>query len=241
MNEVRLSVVVPAYNEETRIRSTLLKIEEYLSKQSYQSEIIVVDDGSKDRTLEVVKETLTFPCHKILTNPENKGKGYTVRHGLISSQGQVRLFTDADNSTPIEEIEKFWSYFDQGYQVVIGSRALQESVIEIHQAWTRETMGRIFNVFVQLFALPGIKDTQCGFKAFTKAATDIIFPRQTIMRWGFDAELLFIARKHKLLIKEVPIRWLNSPDSRINSLKDSYNMFFELLSIRYKNLRGVYH
>lgn len=242
-----LSVVIPVYNEENRIRATLDLVLEYLERQDYTWEVLVVDDGCTDHTNDIVQQRFALaatdsshPCVQLLHNPGNRGKGYSIRHGLTAGKGAYRLFTDADNSTPIEEIEKFWPYFQQGYQVVIGSRALKDSNVEVHQAWYRELMGRIFNLAVQTIALPGIHDTQCGFKAFTRQAAEITLSRQTIERWGFDAELLFIARRFKLPIAEVPIRWLNSPDSRISSIRDSSQMLKELLSIRWNALRGRY-
>lgn len=240
MEEYRLSVIIPAFNEHRRIGDTLDSVQAYLGNQSYRSEVIVVNDGSADDTAVMIEQHRRHRDFHVITNEHNYGKGYSVKRGLLAAKGRFLVFTDADNSTPIEEIAKFWPYFEQGYEVIIGSRALRTSEIVIHQARYRELMGKTFNIFVQLVALRGIKDTQCGFKAFTNHAAHVIFPRQTINRWGFDPEILFIARKHHLPIAEVPIRWTNSPDSRINSFRDSYTMFRELLSIRYKDLLGLY-
>ncbi|MBN2055622.1 glycosyltransferase family 2 protein [bacterium] len=240
MTELRLSVIIPAFNEENRIGNTLMSVQNYLKRQSYGSEILVVDDGSSDGTVQAVETHADFPRLRIIRNSINRGKGHSVRKGIQSAEGAYSLFTDADNSTPIEEIDKFWPYFDRGFEVVIGSRGLQQSRIEVHQAAYREAMGRVFNLLVRAIAVRKIMDTQCGFKAFTRRAGEIIFPRQTIERWGFDAELLFIASKHGLGVAEVPIRWFNSPDSRISSLRDSAGMFLELLSIRYKDILGLY-
>jgi dolichyl-phosphate beta-glucosyltransferase len=237
---LHLSVVIPAYNEERRILKTLERVAAYLQEQEYGSEVIVVDDGSRDRTVDVVASFQVRHPVRLLRNEVNRGKGYSVRRGVMNARGRYILFSDADLSTPIEELEKFWPEFEGGADVVIGSRALPESEILVHQPRYRELMGRVFNICVQAVALPGLRDTQCGFKAFTQKAARIVFSRQSIEGWGFDAEILFIARLHGLTIREVPVRWLNSEESKINSLSDSVRMFRELLSIRWKNRKGLY-
>lgn len=236
--DIHLSVVIPAYNEESRLKTSLERIVEYLSSQDYRSEILLVDDGSTDRTVEVAQEVA--PEIRIIRNDRNRGKGYSVRHGMMQAKGAYRLFSDADLSTPIEEIEKFWPEFEKGYDVVIASRALPDSQVEVHQSWVREQCGRTFNKLVKIIAMSKFKDTQCGFKAFSASAAGIIFPRQTISGWGFDTELLYIAQKHRLKVNDVPVRWLNSANSRLNLIKDSSHMFFELLSVRWKALTGKY-
>jgi len=238
MTDIHLSVIIPAYNEEKRLGTTLAEIVRYLSGQDFTFEILVVDDGSTDTTAEVVMSV--SPGIRLLKNPENKGKGYSVRRGMLESVGKYRLFTDADMSTPIEEVEKFWPLLENGCDVVIASRALPESQVEIHQSWLREHCGRAFNKIVRIVAGSEFKDTQCGFKIFAKNAAQTIFSRQTIDGWGFDTEVLHIAKKHKLRVKDVAVRWRNSPDSRLRLLQDSTRMFFELLSVRWNELRGKY-
>lgn len=235
---IHLSVIVPAYNEETRLGSTLERITEYLSQQEYTSEIVVVDDGSRDRTSEVAKAL--SPDILVLRNEPNRGKGYSVKRGMLAARGDFRLFSDADLSTPIEEIEKFWRFFDQGYDIVIASRALPGSQVEIHQNWFREMSGRAFNKVVKTVAMAQFSDTQCGFKAFTANAAETVFARQTISGWVFDTEILFIGRKHKLKMIDVPVIWRNSPNSRLNMARDFWKIFMELLSVRWKNWMGKY-
>jgi dolichyl-phosphate beta-glucosyltransferase len=238
--QVRLSVVIPAYNEEARIGKTLEQVDAYLRQGEHSSEIILVSDGSADRTVEIARGLRLGHPLRILENEGNRGKGYSVRRGVMEAQGRHILFTDADLSTPIEEMDKFWRCFSEGYDVVIGSRALPGSEIIVHQPWYREFMGRVFNLLVRSLGLSEFPDTQCGFKAFTDRAAQAIFPRQTIDRWGFDAEILYIACRHRLRVAQVPIRWLNSRDSRINSLRDSAQMAAELIRVRRNGRRGVY-
>ncbi|GMW00596.1 MAG: hypothetical protein AMXMBFR84_17330 [Candidatus Hydrogenedentota bacterium] len=238
MNDPRLSVIIPAYNEADRIGSTLTAYLAYLNKQSYRFEIIVVDDGSKDGTTDVVRNS--FPGVQVIGYYPNRGKGHAVRTGLQAAAGAFRLFSDADASTPIEEIEKFWPCFERGAEVVIGSRSLPESDVEVHQAWYREGMGRVFNAMVRALRLSDFTDTQCGFKAFTANACEVILPRQTIDGFAFDAEMLYIASKHNLRIEQVPVHWINSPKSRVNPITDSSAMIGEIVGIRVRDWRGAY-
>lgn len=239
----RLSVVIPAYNEAMRIESTLVHVLRYLEEQPYTSEIIVVDDGSTDATFGIVRNMrppnrTPLRVHQL---KENRGKGAAVKTGMLElARGEYRLFYDADASTPIEEVEKLWPCFDAGAAVVIGSRSLPDSEVEVHQAPYREFMGRIFNQLLHLFRLSSFVDTQCGFKAFTADATALIFSRQTLERFSFDVELLYIAQKHNLPISEVPVRWINSPASRVDPVRDSMRMFWDLLVIHYRNRQGCY-
>ena len=236
---MHLSLIIPAYNEENRIIKTLNHVERYLQSQDYKYEIIVVNDGSTDRTSEIVKKD--FPEVRIISFDKNRGKGYAVKTGMKSAIGEYRVFYDADASTPIEELANIWPKFEDGAEVVIGSRALPESNIEIHQPFYREIMGKTFNIFVKLFALRDFPDTQCGFKGFTSKASEIIFPRQTLNRFSFDAEILYIGKKHNLKIDQIPVKWINSPASRVNALTDSTRMLFDLLSIKFKNIIGKYN
>ncbi len=232
-----LSVVIPAYNEEERLPETIRLVEDFLSRQKYTWELIVVDDGSKDRTCQVAEETFSNPNSRLEKNPRNMGKGATIRNGMTEhATGKFRLFTDADNSTPIEEVTKLLRRVKKGkYQIAIGSRALPKSNIEVHQPFYRELMGRVFNLMVQMLAIPGIKDTQCGFKLFEGKAAAEIFPLQSLDGFSFDVEVLYIARKRGYRIAEVPIRWINSPASRVSPIRDSMAMFIDIVRIRLKS------
>lgn len=241
MNECFLSLIVPAYNEEKRILPSLKRIYEYLSSQKYSYEIIVVDDGSTDNTVEMVKNFITpdMPI-VVLTNGTNKGKGYTVRHGMLAAKGKYIFFTDADLSTPIEELTKTLPYLLNDYGVVIGSRSLPESDILEHQPWYREKMGKIFNFFVKVILIPGIIDTQCGFKGFKREAVETICDKCKIDGFSFDVEILYLAQKHNFKINEIPIQWKNSTLSKVSPIKHSIQMFIDLIGIKIKDLRGVY-
>lgn len=236
-----LSIIIPAYNEEKRLIPTLRKICAYLSRQDFSYEIIAVDDGSSDDTLKIMKDFARSNEHVVvLSNGQNRGKGYTVRNGMLAAQGRYVFFTDADLSTPIDEIEKCLPYLENGYDVVIGSRSLPDSDIVIHQPWYRETMGKIFNLLVNIVLLKGIIDTQCGFKGFKREAAQRIFSRCMINGFSFDVEALYLARKCNLKIKEVPIRWENSTLSKVSPIKHSIQMFKDLLGVKIKDLQGLY-
>jgi dolichyl-phosphate beta-glucosyltransferase len=242
---VKISVVIPAYNEEERIGATILRIKDYLEKKGYEYEIIIVDDGSNDKTAEVVSRFLPcpqagLPQIQLLQNKENKGKGFSVKRGVLNSKGDYILFSDADLSTPIEELDKLLEYLKSGFDIAIGSRGLKESDVRIHQAWYRERMGKIFNLLVRIFVLRGIKDTQCGFKCFSRGTAYKLFPKQLLEGFGFDVEILYLARKEGYSIKEVPVKWYNSPQTRVNALRDSVRMFTELVKIRINDWKGKY-
>lgn len=235
---VRLSIVIPAYNEDERIASTIKAIDAYRAKLDYDSEVIVVDDGSTDNTVAVVHDA--DPSVQIISYAPNRGKGHAVRAGMTAAKGDYRLFYDADASTPIEEVGKLWPRFDEGADIVIGSRSLPESDVQTHQPWYRENMGRVFNGIIRVVGVTRFHDTQCGFKAFTAQACSVVFPRQTIERFSFDAELLYIAEKHQLRVEQLPIRWINCPHTSVNPLTDSARMFWDALTIRFKDLMGRY-
>lgn len=240
---IHLSVVIPAYNEAMRIESTLVHVLRYLEQQEYAAEIIVVDDGSRDATFGIVRNMRTpyRTALRIHQLPENRGKGAAVRTGMRDlARGAIRLFYDADASTPIEELEKVWPCFNDGASIVIGSRSLPDSRVEVHQAPYREFMGRCFNHILRLLRLTSYIDTQCGFKAFTAEAADTVFSRQSLDRFSFDVEILFIAARHGLAIREIPVRWINSPASRVNPIKDSLRMFWDVILIHYRNWQGLY-
>lgn len=239
----RLSIVIPAYNEASRIESTLVHVLRYLEQQDYLSEIIIVDDGSRDATYGVVRNMRTPNRTPIRLHQfkMNQGKGAAVKVGMGEfATGQYRLFYDADASTPIEEVDRIWAEFEAGADIVIGSRSLPESNVEVRQAWYREFMGRTYNRILKALNLTDFVDTQCGFKAFTASATACVFPRQTVERFSFDVELLFIAAKHGLNIRELPVRWINSRASRVSPVRDSARMFWDLILIHYRNWQGRY-
>lgn len=235
---MHLSVVIPAFDEEQRIEETLREVAAYLSGQSYESEIIVVDDGSKDKTAAIV--AAAFPDVRLISYRSNRGKGHAVKTGILAASGAYRLFYDADASTPIDELEKVWLCFENGAAIVIGSRALPDSDVQVHQAWYREAMGRIFNRLVRLFRLTDLPDTQCGFKVFTREACETVFPKQTVEHYSFDAELLFIAAKHGYRIDQVPVRWIDCPATHLRVFVDSLRMFWDLLVIRLNASKGKY-
>lgn len=236
---MRLSVIIPAYNEEKRIGQTLRDIEAYLARQEYDSEIIVVDDGSRDGTAALVRTA--FPRVRLISYQPNHGKGHAVRTGIVAASGDYRLFCDADGSAAIDELDRMWpKFFESRADVVAGSRSLPKSDVQVRQHPIREQMGRIFNVFVRLLVLPGFVDTQCGFKVFTASSADLVFSRQRLDGFSFDTELLYIAKKHGLRIAQVPVRWRNSPHSRVNMVTDSSRMLLDLLKIRFCDLTGKY-
>lgn len=225
-----LSIIIPAYNEEDRIQSTIEKIQNYLDKQNQDYEILVIDDGSKDNTVKLVKDN--FANVQIVKQEVNQGKGAAVRRGMLEAKGDLRLFTDADLSTPIYEIDKMLEWQKKGYDVCIGSRAMQSELIKEHQPWYREFMGKTFNKIVQFLVVRGIKDTQCGFKMFTKKAAEDIFSRSKINGYAFDVEAVFLANSLKYKIKEIPVEWYNDERSKVNPVTDSIKMFLEILKIR---------
>lgn len=236
------SLIIPAYNEAARIGETLREVLAYFDGQPYEAEVIVVDDGSGDGTRAVAEGCAgagKTPL-RCLAYGANRGKGYAVRAGMEAAGGAIRVFYDADGSTPIRELEKLWPRFEDGADVVIGSRSLPDSDVRVRQKWYREFMGKVFNVLLRLLGLTHFRDTQCGFKAFTAGAAGAIFPLQTVMRFSFDAELLYIARRLGLRIDEVPVRWINEPKSRVHPVYDAARMFWDLLCIRWRAFRGVY-
>jgi glycosyltransferase involved in cell wall biosynthesis len=237
-----LSIVVPAYNEQERLPDTIRRIDDYLSRSEWVFyEILIVDDGSTDRTVEIASEIAKDrPNIRILRNPGNRGKGYSVRHGMTEACGQWRLFTDADLSAPIEEIDKLWNAMQRDHsQVAIGSRALDRSLIGVHQPGIRESAGRVFNRVMRAVIGLQIADTQCGFKLFEASAALEIFPRQTQERFGFDVEILFIAQKHGFRISEVPVRWNHVEGSKVGMMT-GLHAFSELAAVRWNDLTGKY-
>ena len=238
MEKLSISVVIPAYNEEERLGKTLKRVLSYLEKKKYDYEVIVVDDGSKDNTVGVAK-SFAGKKLRLLKNTKNMGKGASVRKGMLAAKKKFALFSDSDLSTPIEELEDFMK-LRKKYDVIIGSRALKQSKIRTKQPFYRVLMGKIFNLLVNIIVVWGVKDTQCGFKLFSRQASQKIFKKQTFNGFSFDVEVLFIAKKLGYKIKEMPIVWINSPDTTVSALKDSVMMFVDLLRIRFNALRGKY-
>lgn len=236
-----LSIIIPAYNEEKRLPDTLKSIAEYLKTIDKEIEVIVVDDGSSDNTTQVAEEMKSAIKNlKVINYIENRGKGYAVKTGMLAAKGDYTLFMDADNATPIEEVEKLWP-FASGFDVVIGSRHLKTSNVVIKQPWYRILISRLGNFVIQALLLKGVKDTQCGFKLFNKKAAKEIYSRQKIDRWGFDMEILAIAQKTLgYKIKEVPVSWYNSPDSRLRPIRDGFRTLRELFKIKYNLITGKY-
>lgn len=228
----KLSVVIPAYNEGERIKLTLLDVGRFLSKQLYEYEILVVNDGSSDNTADVVisLEGQIKNLH-LIDNKENKGKGGVVRQGMLTATGDVRVFMDADNSTKIDEIAKFLPFFDQGNDLVVGSRRIPGAHVPKDQGVIREFLGWVFRTIVHIIVPVGVTDTQCGFKAMSAMAAQSIFPMQTIFRWAFDVEILALARKRHFIIKEVPITWVNDTASHVK-FSGMVNMLIEVIKIR---------
>jgi dolichyl-phosphate beta-glucosyltransferase len=237
-----LSIIIPAFNEELRLPKTLEKVADYLSARPLSAEVLIVDDGSVDRTRAVVEEHQSrMPGLRLLSNQRNRGKGFSVRHGMLEARGNIALFTDADLSTPIDEADKLLlALQDQSYDVAIGSRAADRSLIQIHQPAIREQAGILFNHLVRWIMGINLSDTQCGFKAFHRARTRIIFEQQKIEDFGFDPEILFLAQRHGLRIAEIPVRWSHDPATKVRVLSDGLGMFAELLVIRWNAVRGSY-
>lgn len=237
---VFLSVVIPAYNEEKRLPHTLRAVIHYLHKQTYTWEIVVVNDGSKDGTADIVRaQNLIEPRVRLLQYGENRGKGYAVRYGMTHVTGTYRLFMDADNSTTIDHFEKFQPFFAQGYSVVIGSRDVPEAQVAVHQAWWKELLGDLGNLWIQFWAVRGIKDTQAGFKVFTDKASEAVFPYLTIDRWGFDVEALAVARRRGFTIAERPIHWVNDPNSKVSG-RAYLDVLKEVVQVRLNMWKGIY-
>ncbi len=233
MSSPRLAVIIPAYNEEVRLRPTLERIHEYLSAQSYSWSVTVVSDGSTDSTEEIAtefgKSHLGF---SLIANRPNQGKGAAVRTGMLQVDGEYLLFSDADLAAPIEEIEKLLPSMEKAFDIAIGSRPLKDSQLEIHQPKYRELMGRAFNKAVQLLAVKGIHDTQCGFKLFKIDVARDVFSRCKLDGFGFDFESLMIARDLGYKIDEVPIRWSHQEGSKVVMMRDGPKMLIELVKLR---------
>lgn len=250
MSTPKLSIVIPAYNEERRLASTLAAILGHMSRQDYTYEILVSDDGSSDGTAAIVQDLARVHPELRLLRNEHRGKGYAVRAGIQAAFGEIVLFSDADLSTPIEELDRFMPCFESSWEVVIGSRQ-GEGARRVGEPFFRHFMGRIFNHIVGLVALSGIRDTQCGFKAFSSRAARQIFQATLLysddapvirdaMVTGFDVEVLFLARKLGYTIRELPVHWNYDAGTKVNPIKDSWRNFRDVLKVRFNDLLGQY-
>jgi dolichyl-phosphate beta-glucosyltransferase len=238
---VTYSIVLPAYNESERIGYSLERILAYVSRHGWNAEVMVVNDGSTDSTAQIVADLArTHSALRLIENPGNRGKGYSVRNGMLRARGDILLFSDADLSSPIEEAGKLFAAISQGADIAMGSRWLQPELQTQRQPLLRQFYGRIFNLALRTILGLNFKDTQCGFKAFTRQAAQAIFPLQKIERWGFDPEVLYLARKLGLSIQEVPVLWSHREGTRINPLRDGIRMFAEVLKIRWNSICGKY-
>lgn len=234
-----LSLVVPAYNEQGRLPATLKRMRGFLSCQSFTYEVLVVDDGSADGTAAVVEEAMpSFPGLRLLREP-HRGKGHAVRQGMLAARGRYVMFCDADFSMPVEEVVRFPEAMGNRHQIAIASREVK-GARRIGEPRHRHLMGRVFNLIVRLLAVPGLQDTQCGFKCFTRGAAREIFSRQVIDGFGFDVEVLYLARKLDIGITEVPISWYYSPSSRVDPIRDTMRMFRDVLEVRSNDRKGLY-
>lgn len=230
-----LSIVIPAYNEEKRIKQTIIQIEDFLNRKHYEYEIIVVNDGSSDETLNLVKENAARNNRiKILYGEINHGKGYSVKQGVMYAEGNYIYFTDADLSTPIEEIDKFISEIENtSLDVIIGSRSIKGSRVVIHQPIYRELLGKLFSIFVRIWCVSGFIDTQCGAKLFRKDVAKRIFSELKINEFAFDVEILYLSKLYGYKVKEIPIVWMNSRDTKVHAIYDGLRMVLDVIRIRY--------
>jgi glycosyltransferase involved in cell wall biosynthesis len=235
------SFVIPAYNESVRIQPTLHALLRHVQEQNWDAEILVVNDGSSDDTAQIVREYgKLHPQVLLVENPGNRGKGFSVRNGMLHARGDICLFTDADLSSPITEAQKLFDAINRGADIAIGSRWLRTELQTERQPLYRQAFGRIFNLAQRVILGLRFADTQCGFKAFRKDAAQRIFPLQKIERWGFDPEILFLARRAGLRVEEVPVLWAHSDGTRLHPLRDGLRMFVELLRIRWNAMSGDY-
>ena len=241
LKDITYSIVIPAYNEGKRLGATLEKVLGYVREQGWNAEVVVVNDGSRDNTAELVRAfSAKDSTLRLIENPGNRGKGYAVRNGMLNARGEVIVFSDADLSSPIEEMPKLLAALAAGADIAIGSRWLRAELQTQRQSLHRQLFGRVFNVLNRAILGLQFKDTQCGFKAFTRRAALMILPLQRIERWGFDPEILFLARKFGFRVEEVAVRWGHVGGTRINPLIDGARMFQEMVRIRWNDLEGRY-
>jgi glycosyltransferase involved in cell wall biosynthesis len=242
MEEPQYSIVIPAFNEQARIGATLSRVMECVQERGWQAEVLVVNDGSRDRTAAIVEAAAErYPNLRLIHNPGNRGKGYAVRNGILQARGKIVMFTDADLSAPMEEAERLFAALENGADVAIGSRWLDRSRQTLKQPIYRRFFGRCFNWLTRLVMNLPLADTQCGFKAFRSQAAKAIFIRQRIERWGFDPEILYIALRLGMNVKEVAVTWGHDERSRISYLRDGLRMLEELVRVRMYSLAGYYN
>ena len=235
------SIIIPAYNETERITASLEKVLEHIRAEKWDAEVIVVNDGSRDATAQTVQGYMAqHSIVRLVENPGNRGKGYSVRNGMGVASGEFLLFTDADLSAPICQAGNLFDQLRAGTDVAIGSRWLRRELQTGKQPFYRQLFSRVFNLLLRFILGLDFKDTQCGFKAFTRVAAEAIFPMQRIERWGFDPEILFVARKLGLKVVEVPVEWAHDDRSTISPLRDGFKMFTEMLRVRWYDLTGKY-
>ncbi len=236
-----LSVIIPAFNEERRLPAYLDRVLAYLEIQPFLSEVIIVDDGSRDGTAALVEKfAAQTPLVRLIRLPRNRGKGHAVKTGMLSASGKLRLFADADGATPIVEVERLKKAIEAGGDVAVGSRALRDDALVVKTKLHRKVIGTVFTCIVRSLTVKGINDTQCGFKLFTNRAADAIFPRQRIDDFGFDVELLYICRKKGLRIAEVPVNWTDIPGTKVKLVRESLRMLKDVIKIRFSDWRGDY-
>jgi dolichyl-phosphate beta-glucosyltransferase len=237
----RLSVVIPMYNEATRFPKAAPRLLQYLQAQPYSYEVVVVSDGSTDDTVQMARTTLALaPAVRVIENQPNHGKGHALRTGMTAAQGEFVLFTDADLSTPPEELDKFWPWLEQGYDVVIGSRKMEGAQLQRRQPWLREHLGKVFTWLSDRLVTRNISDVTCGFKCFTRRAAHDLFRRGRIDDWSYDAEILFLAQWRGYQLKEVPVSWHDERGSKVNMLRDGLRALRSLFQIRQNSLLGRY-
>jgi dolichyl-phosphate beta-glucosyltransferase len=238
---LKYSIIIPAYNERLRIAEGLDKVLAYVGERRLDAEIIVVNDGSRDETADIVRTYMKdHPQIRLLENPGNRGKGYAVRHGMIEAKGEIRLLTDTDLSAPIYESKKLFDAIESGADVAVGSRWQLPDMQTRRQPWYRQITGRIFNGLNRIFLGLKLKDTQCGFKAFSRSAALSIFPSAQVERWGWDPEALFLANRLNFRVVEIPVEWAHDDRSKINPIRDGFSIVLDMVRVRWFHLRGDY-
>ena len=238
---MRYSIVIPAYNESRRIERTLQRVLAYVAQQGWDAEVIIVNDGSRDNTAEIVtRYAEKNAALRLIENPGNRGKGFSVRNGMLNARGDVRLFSDADLSAPIAESTKLFEQIQAGADVALGSRWVRPELQTQKQSLHRQVFGRVFNLALRLVLGLRFKDTQCGFKAFTRRAAEDLFPVQKIERWAFDPELIFLAEKKGLTVVEVPVQWAHESGGSIHPVRGVIRMLLEVLKVRWYWMTGKY-
>jgi len=235
------SIIIPAYSESARIAASLDRILAHATQHNWKVEIVVVDDGSRDTTTDIVRNYMTKHANiRLIQNPDNRGKGFSVRNGMLHATGEILLFSDADLSSPIEEADKLFTAIREGNDIAIGSRWVNTDLQTRKQPLYRQLGSRMFNLFLRIILRLNFKDTQCGFKAFTQRAAITVFSLQQIERWGFDPELLYLARKYQFQVAEVPVAWAHRDGTRMHPFRDGIHMVWDLLRVRWNAISGKY-